>query len=407
MRFQNTTSLLLLFVCTICVSCAEWHSSPSGAPAVRLTTKPRLPGYAVKREGAAKRVLVLVHGLNGDGMSTWTSANGTYWPALMKADPAFEDFDIYVYEYQTSVFGECLAITDLANNMRIHLNNDRVFEDHDQVVFLAHSMGGLIVRQFLLRNRDAADKVPLVMFFATPTAGSRKADSVHLLSACAQVDDLRTLDVNSYLKSQQSDWLSSNFKERVISYCAYETRNSNGLLIVDQSSATLLCTKDPEALPTNHSDAVKPSSEADLSHIIVRNAVRALPSPNLQRLDPPEQNRELKKQVGDLKDRLDQRFQNRAIREQLGRFIIEGHELWLVTAKGPPTPLPKKEANDWAERVRRYLLESLDSSYEARFVAPDPGISFDYGVPKEYENLIGDIRSRLDVLRHFVEDLRD
>ena len=56
---------------------------------------------------------------------------------------------------------------------------------------------------------------------------------------------------------------------------------------------------------------------------------------------------------------------------------------------------------------RKYLLEHLDSSYEARFVSPDFGPSMSYGVPKEYENLITGIEARLAVLRRFIEGLRD
>ena len=53
----------------------------------------------MKRQGVAKRVLILVHGLTGNGKSNWTSADGTYWPDLMRDDPAFQEFDIYVYQY--------------------------------------------------------------------------------------------------------------------------------------------------------------------------------------------------------------------------------------------------------------------------------------------------------------------
>jgi len=42
------------------------------------------------------------------------------------------------------------------------------------------------------------------------------ADIAGLVSACAQVDDLRTIDVNSYLKSQQNDWLSSGLPEKIV-----------------------------------------------------------------------------------------------------------------------------------------------------------------------------------------------
>lgn len=245
MRFLGTVFLLLGFPSTAC-SGTPSPSSQIERPAVHLPSV-TLPGYVVKRAKNVTHALVLVHGITGDGKSSWTSQNGTYWPTLMGNDPTFGDFDIYVYEYPTRLFGECLAISDLTNNMRTHLRSDSVFEDHEQVVFLAHSMGGLVVRQFLLRNRETIDKVPLLIFFATPSAGSRKANAAHLLPTCAQVEDLRTLDVNSYLKAQHSDWFSSGFQERTTSYCAVETESSGGSLTVDRSSATLLCTRDPLA----------------------------------------------------------------------------------------------------------------------------------------------------------------
>lgn len=276
-----------------------------------------LPGYVVRKPGGAKRVLVLIHGITGDGVSSWTNRNGAYWPDIMKEDAEFKDFDIYVYQYPTSTFGQCMPITDLANNMCTHLKNDNVFSEHEQIAFLAHSMGGLVVRQFLLRNRDTVDKVPLVMFFATPTAGSWKANVASLLPTCSQTDDLRTLDVNSYLKAQQSDWLSAGFQERVISHCAFETRASSGAITVDRSSATLLCTRDPDALPTDHSDAVKPSGLTDLSHIIVRNILKDLP-------DPPQENHEIKKQVGNL-----------SLHEMPSQLVVE-------SMIAPPTIVPQQ-----------------------------------------------------------------
>ena len=273
MGFSRLVFILFAFLFMACTTPAL---PPQGIGPALNTPKPKLPGYVVKREKKAPHALVLVHGITGDGISSWTSQNGTYWPDLMRYDPAFDDWDIYVYEYPTSLFGECLAITDLVGNMRTHLKGDSVFEDHEHVVFLAHSMGGLVVRQFLLRYRETIDKVPMLIFFATPSAGSRKASAAYLLPTCLQVGDLRTLDVNSFLKNQQDDWLNSNFPERTTSHCAVETQRSGGSLTVERSSATLLCTGDLVAVPTNHSEIVKPDSTSDLAHIFVKNAVRDL-----------------------------------------------------------------------------------------------------------------------------------
>lgn len=102
-----------------------------------------------------------------------------------------------------------------------------------------------------------------------------------------------------------------------------------------------------------------------------------------------------------------QEIQTKAVREQLGRFLIEGNALANNIRKGPPFPLPEKEATDWYIGVQKYLQANLDSSYGARFVATEPSLPITYGIPKEYESLFVGINQRLSVLRRFLEEMRD
>jgi pimeloyl-ACP methyl ester carboxylesterase len=262
--------VVVLFVLAACAS--NPVKSPTGVanPYMRASDF-QPPGYAVRRPNRAQRLLVVVHGLTGDGVSTWTSPSGTYWPKLIEAEPVLSDFNVYVYDYPTKYFGDCMSVTDLANDLRLRLVDAGAFTNYSQVVFLAHSMGGLIVRQFLLRNRDdLAKQVPLVLFFATPTAGAESANLASRLTTCSQVDDLRTLDRNAYLQSQQSDWISSPLSKSIFSYCAFEILSPT----VPRGSASLLCSNDPVPLNTNHSDAVKPESSESAPHIALRSAVR-------------------------------------------------------------------------------------------------------------------------------------
>src|SRR5271163_4677993 len=56
------------------------------------------------RQDAKDSVIVFVHGVLGDSRSTWTNARTrAYWPALMKDDPFFKDFDIFVIGYPSSI----------------------------------------------------------------------------------------------------------------------------------------------------------------------------------------------------------------------------------------------------------------------------------------------------------------
>jgi hypothetical protein len=95
-RFLNLAISLLILVS----GCKANPSRPSlsGTSVELVSNELRLPGYVVKRQGVTTRALILVHGLTGNGKSSWTSANGTYWPDLMRDDPVFRDSDIYVYQ---------------------------------------------------------------------------------------------------------------------------------------------------------------------------------------------------------------------------------------------------------------------------------------------------------------------
>src|SRR5687767_8931922 len=116
------------------IACTTPTSSPPETGLSKNSLPQTLPGYVVKREKKARNALVLVHGITGDGVSSWTSRNGSYWPKMMESDPAFENFDIYVHEYPTRLFGDCMAVSDLASTLHAHLKGDSVFENHNAVV---------------------------------------------------------------------------------------------------------------------------------------------------------------------------------------------------------------------------------------------------------------------------------
>lgn len=96
----------------------------------------------------------------------------------------------------------------------------------------------------------------------------------------------------------------------------------------------------------------------------------------------------------------------RAIREQLGWSLREAEELKLRCLRETQSPPPVDDANKWFANVRKYLLENLDSSYEARFVSAT-GLSFSHGAPQEHENLWNGINVKAATLAKFIEELKD
>src|SRR6516225_4529894 len=105
----------------------------------------------IKQLQGNQSVIVFVHGICGDSISTWTNPNGAYFPALLVSDPFFSAYDVYVYEYPSRFLGTGFSIDEIAENMRLTLDTD-LASDHKEIIFVSHSMGGLVTRAYLNKN---------------------------------------------------------------------------------------------------------------------------------------------------------------------------------------------------------------------------------------------------------------
>lgn len=217
-------------------------------------------------------VIVFVHGVLGDARQTWTAKNGAYWPDLLMEDNTFKNFNIYVYDYPSPLFAVSLSISEVAENLRLLLEHDKVFDRHDEVIFLCHSMGGLIVRAFLLKYQRFAQKVKMIYFLSTPTAGSQVSKLASIVSENPQYAGMKPWDGDAYVGDQIQQWQAASFS--IKSYCAYETRPTQGIQIVDRPSATNLCNQRVDPLDKDHFEIAKPSNKKAVQYIAFSGAVR-------------------------------------------------------------------------------------------------------------------------------------
>ncbi len=226
----------------------------------------------IRKEAANTGVIVFVHGVSGNSAETWANtATGTYWPDMLTKDSTFKGFNVYVYDYNTPLLEKSYSIDELAENMRLVFDDDGVF-DHSNVVFVAHSMGGLVTRDFLLKYRKAAEKVKLINFYGTPTTGSEVARLAKFVSDNPQFGKMMSMKSEDYLADQQRAWLAAGFD--IPSYCAYELKETFGQKIVEQQSATNLCNRRLDPINANHIDIVKPGNTKDVSYLTFKNAFR-------------------------------------------------------------------------------------------------------------------------------------
>jgi pimeloyl-ACP methyl ester carboxylesterase len=109
----------------------------------------------IRRLDNASTVIIFVHGVTSSGETAWRSKT-SYWPSMLTSDSAFDGADIFVHSYPTS-FWATMSIDELAEDMRVVFNGNGV-TDHKKLIFVAHSMGGLVVRAYLFKHRDIAAK---------------------------------------------------------------------------------------------------------------------------------------------------------------------------------------------------------------------------------------------------------
>jgi hypothetical protein len=247
------------------------------------TTSQTFAGGYCRRVSANKIAIVFVNGVLGDYWTTWTGTSGkSYWPAMLASDPTFANANIYVHKFVSPKLDTAQKVEELATRLGDYLDTDRVIQDHSQVVFVSHSMGGLIVRALLLQRRFAPGKVPFIYFFGTPSAGANLANVGALVSSNEQFRDMLLFSNSSgsYVEQLAGRWLSSSqdtatgYPRTIWSFCAYEKRGVLGKIVVDELSATFLCNVLPRAVLADHINMVKPDSPTSEAYVYLSAAYR-------------------------------------------------------------------------------------------------------------------------------------
>lgn len=256
---------LLLMTLLFGLSTACPGTAGQGSRAADSTFEPPNPKGFYVRGPEKNRVIIFVNGIFGDAQSTWKNSSSAYWPQLIGDDSSFADSDIFVLSFESPKIRTAQNIDDLAIRMGAVLTAKGVLSRHNELVFLCHSMGGLVTRKFLVKERLPAESVPLIYFFGTPTAGANVTRIAEVVSANPQLRDMLPLEDNTYLSSLANDWLATatqqpalDYPGRISSYCSFEKLDTFGVRIVTETSAKLLCNRPSVGINANHINIVKP-----------------------------------------------------------------------------------------------------------------------------------------------------
>jgi pimeloyl-ACP methyl ester carboxylesterase len=130
-------------------------------------------------------VFVFIHGLGSDSSGSWLNeTTREFWPELVRSDDLYERPSIFLAGYPTAITGnDPYSIRDAAKSLFDTLNTPTpgrpsILASKKNIVFVAHSMGGVVVRHMLSRawHIDAfKDRVIGLALVASPSLGSKLA----------------------------------------------------------------------------------------------------------------------------------------------------------------------------------------------------------------------------------------
>lgn len=160
-------------------------------------------------------ILVFVHGILSSTAACWRNRNGRTWPGIVIEDPQFPSCGVYTFEYASSVSDSRVSISSAADSMWSYLQDADLITPGRLLVFVCHSMGGIVTRRLIVTRQGALRRggvSPIGLFLvASPTMGSRWAKwflPLVTLLKHGQAIALSPLESNDWLHDLRHDFLN-------------------------------------------------------------------------------------------------------------------------------------------------------------------------------------------------------
>jgi hypothetical protein len=223
--------------------------------------------------------VVFVHGLNGDPFLTWTKGNdqSLFWPRWLGNDlPAC---GVWSYSFNAAASdwqGKPLDLFDRAHHLLEILDVHGC--GHKPLIFVTHSLGGLIVKQALrlasteTKWKPLYDRIAGILFFATPHTGS---DYANFFSAIRLGRPSALLEVlkqgNGFLKDL-NQWFRSYVQSSRTKVDSFAEKKGMGFsVVVDETSSDFgFPGHSPIPVEHNHQNICKFDSPQDIRYLKVK-----------------------------------------------------------------------------------------------------------------------------------------
>jgi pimeloyl-ACP methyl ester carboxylesterase len=181
-QFLGRESNLVALYAEVAVCCAGLYVERlSQAMSHNLELRSGPLGLHCLRKSMCGWSVIFAHGILSDGVGAWGRPS---WPQLLVDDEDLKNYGIYVFSYRTSMASGTYSIGDATRTLKAYFDLEDLWLP-DRMVFVGHSMGGIVVRKFITTNqtRLISERIDVGLFLiASPSLGARAATTLTALS---------------------------------------------------------------------------------------------------------------------------------------------------------------------------------------------------------------------------------
>ena len=228
--------------------------------------------------------VIFVHGLDGDATKTWQHDRDSFWPNWLAQD--LQRIAFWSLDYDVSAVrwrGHAMPLADRATNV-LHLLDVQDIGKRP-LVFVTHSLGGLLVKQMLRNASDfgepawkvIAAQTKGIVFISTPHSGSGLATWLrHLSTITRPTEIIPELAANNPYLRNLNLWYTNKVDEPRVENKVYcEKLPLHGFIVVDDTSANIgIAGVIPVPMDDNHHTISKPKSKGSLLYLGVKKFIK-------------------------------------------------------------------------------------------------------------------------------------
>ena len=161
----------------------------------------------LRKQPENTNLIIFVHGFTGDYKLTWGD-----FPSLISNDNKLDRFDIFMWGYPSNKLAKNPTISQVGQHLKTEL--DLLPSRYRNVIIVAHSMGGLVVRASVVSalidgKRKDLEKIKHIVLFGVPNEGIDKANYVPSFIN-SQVSDMKT--ASEFIIQLRKSWLNRVYR---------------------------------------------------------------------------------------------------------------------------------------------------------------------------------------------------